>query len=550
MPPIAASKVELGPLSYTRGADVPLLEMTLSEALSRTAAKFPGRDALIVCHQNVRRIWRELDAEVTRVARGLAGLGLGPGDRVGIWASNCLEWVLMQYASARAGVILVNVNPAYRSHELRYVLKRSHIRALVLRARDSRADYRQILADSRNGDPLPLEHEIWLGEESWDAMLAGGADYRENAATPDDIANIQYTSGTTGAPKGAMLTHRNLLNNGMAIGLAFQAHENDRICAPVPLYHCFGSVIGSMVCVVNGAAQIIPSAQFDALATLEAVHNERATALYGVPTMFVAEFEHPDFDRFDLSSLRKGIMSGAPCPIELMKRAAEKMHIEQMVIPYGQTESSPVITMSRVGDPIELRLATIGAALANTEVQIIDPKTKERLPLEQQGELCTRGYLVMKGYDADPAGTAEVIDSEGWLHTGDLAVMHANGYFSFKGRAKETIIRGGENIYPREVENFLHTHPKIADVYVIGLPDAKLGETVLAWVQLKTGVEATAEEIRDFCRGKIAYFKVPQYVRFVDTFPMTITKKVQKFLMREQEIRERGLEEIANRPTA
>ncbi len=544
------SDIQVVPLSYTRGADVPLLEMTLSQALSRTAAKFPQREGLIVCHQNLRFTWEALDREVTRVARGLAGLGLQPGDRVGIWASNCAEWVLMQYATARAGVTLVNVNPACRSHELRYVLKRSRIRALVLRANDSRADYRQILGQSRNGYPLPLEHEIWLGEESWDRMLAGGTDYREGSNTPDDVANIQYTSGTTGAPKGALLTHRNLLNNGMAIALAFHATEEDRICAPVPLYHCFGSVIGSMVCVTSGAAQILPCAQFDTLATLRAVHEERATALYGVPTMFVAELEHPEFHRFDLSSLRKGVMSGAPCPIELMKRAAEKMNIEQMVIPYGQTEASPVITMSRVGDSFDLRVSTIGAALANTEVQIVDPATWERLPLGQQGELCTRGYLVMKGYDDDPQATAEVIDSEGWLHTGDLAVMHPNGYFSFKGRAKDTIIRGGENIYPREVEDFLHTCPKIADVYVLGLPDAKLGETVLAWVQLKSGETATVEEIRDFCRGKIAYFKVPQYVRFVDSFPMTVSKKVQKFLMREQEIRERGLEEIANRPTA
>ena len=524
--------------------------MTLSGALRRAAEKFAERDALIVCHQNIRYAWRELDREVTRVARGLAGLGLESGDRIGIWASNCVEWVLMQYATARIGVVLVNVNPAYRSHELRNVLKRSRIRALVMRAQDSRADYRQILAESHNGDALPLEHEIWLGEESWDRMIAGGKDFPEDIAAPDNVANIQYTSGTTGAPKGAMLSHRNLLNTGMAISLALRATEEDRICAPVPLYHCFGSVIGSMVCVVSGAAQILPSAQFDALETVRAVHNQRATTLYGVPTMFVAELEHPEFDRFDLSSLRKGVMSGAPCPIELMKRAAEKMHIEQMVIPYGQTESSPVITMSRVGDPFELRVSTIGAALANTEVQIVDTVTKQRLPLGQQGELCTRGYLVMKGYDDDPKATAEVIDSEGWLHTGDLAVMHPNGYFSFKGRARDTIIRGGENIYPREVEDFLHTHPKIADVYVVGLPDAKLGETVLAWIQLKAGEQATVEEIRDFCRGKIAYFKVPQFVRFVDTFPMTVSKKVQKFLIREQEIRERGLEEIANRPTA
>ncbi len=546
----AVPQPESASLSYRRGADVPLLEQTISRALSHAAARFPGREALVVCHQNVHLTWSELDAEATRTARGLAGLGLNSGDRIGIWSSNCLEWVLLQYAAARAGLILVNVNPAYRSHELRFVLQRSHIRALFLHASDSRANYREILRDSRDGDRLPLEHVVWLGEESWQAMLDSGRDYPENAGSPDDVANIQYTSGTTGSPKGVMLTHRNLLNNGMAIGIALGCTENDRICAPVPLYHCFGSVIGSMVSVVNGATLILPSAQFDALATLEAVHQERATTLYGVPTMFISELEHPEFDRFDLRSLRKGVMSGAPCPIELMKRVGERMHIERMTIPYGQTESSPVITMSNIDDPFELRVTTVGAPLANTEVQIIDPQTHERLPIGQQGELCTRGYLVMKGYDADPQGTAEAVDSEGWLHTGDLAVMRADGYVSFKGRAKDTIIRGGENIYPREVEDFLHTHPKIADVYIVGLPDAKLGETVLAWVQLKTGEQATVEEIRDFCKGKIAYFKVPQYVRFVESFPMTVSKKVQKFLIREQEIRERGLEAIAGQETA
>ena len=537
-------------LSYSRGAAVPLLEQTISDALRRAAETCPDREALVVCHQGVHLTWQELDRETTRVARGLAGMGLGPSDRIGIWASNCVEWVLLQYAAARAGVILVNVNPAYRSHELRYVLKKSHIRALVLRESDSRANYREILSESRNGDALPLEHEIWLGEKSWDEMLARVADYPDRAAAPDDVANIQYTSGTTGSPKGVMLSHRNLLNNGMAIGRALKCTEQDRICAPVPLYHCFGSVIGSMVSVVYGATLILPSAQFDPLATLEAVHRERATALYGVPTMFIAELEHPEFYRFDLSSLRKGVMSGAPCPIHLMKRAAERMNIERMTIPYGQTESSPVITMSSIDDPLELRVATVGAALANTEVQIVDPETGARVPVGVQGELCTRGYLVMKGYDADPAGTAEVVDKEGWLHTGDLAVMRPDGYFSFKGRAKDTIIRGGENIYPREVEDFLHTHPKVADVHVLGIPDAKLGETVLAWVQVKSGEQATVEEIRDFCRGKIAYFKVPQFIRFVDSFPMTISKKVQKFLMREQEIRERGLEELSRQATA
>jgi fatty-acyl-CoA synthase len=546
----AVPQPESALLSYRRGADVPLLEHTISQALEHAAARFPGREALVSCHQKRRFTWSELDGEVTRTARGLAGLGLDPGDRVGIWSSNCVEWVLLQYAAARAGLILVNVNPAYRSHELRFVLQKSRIRALFLRAADSRANYREILSESRNGDRLPLENVVWLGEDSWQAMLDGGRDFSGNAVEPGEVANIQYTSGTTGSPKGVMLTHRNLLNNGMAIGLALRCTENDRICAPVPLYHCFGSVIGSMVSVVNGATLILPSAQFDPLATLEAVHRERATTLYGVPTMFISELEHPEFERFDMSSLRKGVMSGAPCPIELMKRVGERMHIERMTIPYGQTESSPVITMSNIDDPFELRVTTVGAPLANTEVQIIDPQTRERVPMGRQGELCTRGYLVMKGYDADPQATAEAIDSDGWLHTGDLAAMRPDGYVSFKGRAKDTIIRGGENIYPREVEDFLHTHPKIADVYVVGLPDAKLGETVLAWVQLKTGEQATVEEIRDFCKGKIAYFKVPQYVRFVDSFPMTVSKKVQKFLMREQEIRERGLEAIARQETA
>lgn len=538
------------PLSYLRGATVPLLNLTLSEALTATADKFPNREALVVCHEGVRLTWSELDREVTRTARGLAGLGLRPGDRAGIWASNCLEWVLLQYAAPRAGIVLVNVNPAYRSHELRYVLAKSHIRALFLREHDSRASYREILAESRNGERLPLEHIVWLGDASWDAMLSGGRDFPERAARADDVVNIQYTSGTTGAPKGALLTHRNLLNNGMVLAMGLKATEADRICAPVPLYHCFGSVIGSMVSVVSGAALILPSAQFEAHATLEAIHRERATAIYGVPTMFIAELEHPEFARFDLTSLRTGVMAGAPCPIEVMRRVVDRMHVPEITIVYGQTESSPGITMSRADDPLELRVTTVGTVLPNTEVQICDPESHERLPLGQQGELCTRGYLVMKGYDGDPEATARAIDGDGWLHTGDLAVLRPDGYFSFKGRAKDTIIRGGENIYPREVEDFLHTHPKIADVYVVGLPDAKLGETVLAWVKLNQGEEATAEEIRDFCRGKIAYFKIPQYIRFVDSFPMTVSKKVQKFLIREQEIRERGLEGVAHQATA
>ena len=535
--------------SYVRGPEMPLLEKTISQALRDCAARFGEREALVVCHQGARFTWAELDRDATRVARGLAGLGLRPGDRAGIWASNCVEWVLLQYAAARAGVVLVNVNPAYRSHELHYVLRRSGMRALFLRAQDARADYRAILEESRTGETVPLEHVVWLGEDAWQRMLDGGHDFTETA-TPHDVANIQYTSGTTGSPKGVLLTHHNLLNNGMVLGQGLKATERDRICAPVPLYHCFGSVIGSMVSVVYGAALILPSPQFDALATLEAVHRERATALYGVPTMFIAELGHAEFARFDLTSLRTGVMAGAPCPIEIMKQVVERMHIPEMTIIYGQTESSPGITMSSADDPLDLRVTTVGKALPNTEVQIVNRETRQRVAIGEQGELCTRGYLVMKGYDADPAATAEAVDAEGWLHTGDLAMLRADGYFSFRGRARDTIIRGGENIYPREVEDYLHTHPKVADVYVIGIPDAKLGETVCAWVQLKQGETATEEEIREFCRGKIAYFKVPQFVRFVDGFPQTVTKKVQKYLMREQEIRERGLDGVAGIQTA
>ena len=532
------------------GPVVPLLEKTTTEILEETARRFPGRDALIVRHDGVRLTWSALATEVERTARGLAGLGLRPGDRAGVWASNCVEWVLLHLACARAGIVLVNVNPAYRSHELRFVLAKSRIRAIFLRERDARTDYRAILEESRADAALELEHAIYIGGPSWQDMLARGVDVPAHTSVPEDVANIQYTSGTTGLPKGVMLTHRNLVNNGYAMSLCLRMTCDDRICAPVPLYHCFGSVIGTMVSLVSGAALILPAPQFDTRATLEAVHAERATAIYGVPTMFIAELEHPDFASFDLTSLSKGVMAGSPCPIEVMRRVVDQMHCREMTIIYGQTESSPAITMSRVDDPLELRVSTVGCALPNTEVKIVCPQTGETLPLGETGELCTRGYLVMKGYDDDPEATAAAVDGDGWLHTGDLALMHENGYFSFRGRAKDTIIRGGENIYPREVEEFLHTHPQVADVYVVGLPDAHLGETVLAWIQLKPGETASVEEIRHFCRGKIAYFKIPQYIRFVDSFPMTVTRKVQKYLIREQEIRERELGGVASIMTA
>ncbi len=539
-------------LSYARGPEEPLLESTIGQTLSETARRFPDREALIVRHQGARLSWRELDEQASRVARGLAGLGLKPGDRAGVWATNCLEWVLLQYGCARAGVVLVNVNPAYRSHELRYVLQKSRIKALFLREKDSRADYRAILDESLHGAAACLEHVIYIGTDDWERMLAGGAELPVAARTvqPDDVANIQCTSGTTGAPKGVLLTHRNLINNGLGIASCLKASPGDRICAPVPLYHCFGCVIGSMVALNSGAALILPAAQFDALATLTAIHEERATAIYGVPTMFIAELEHPEFHRFDLTSLRTGVMAGSPCPIEVMRRVMTEMHCPEITIAYGQTEASPVITMSRVDDGIDLRVQTAGRPLPNTEVKVVSLENGETLPVGEQGELCARGYLVMKGYDGDPAATAQTVDREGWLHTGDLAVMQPDGYFRMRGRVKDTIIRGGENIYPREVEEFLHTHPEVADVYVVGLPDARLGETVCAWVRLRNGASMTEEELRGYCRGKIAYFKIPQFVRFVDSFPMTVTNKVQKFRIREIEIRERGLEEIAGIETA
>ncbi|HEY2931358.1 MAG TPA: AMP-binding protein [Acidobacteriota bacterium] len=523
--------------------------MSIHECLSVTAEKFPDHEALVVSHENRRLTWRELHAEVERTARGLAGLRLKPGDRVGIWATNCAPWVFLQLACARAGVVLVNVNPAYRSHELGFVLKKSGMQALFLRRRDERSDYFPILEQSLLETNAPLQHVVFLEEESWEQMLAAGSDIAPASRSAEDVANIQYTSGTTGSPKGVLLTHRNILNNAWLLGRNLKINERDRVCVPVPLYHCFGCVIGTLVCLVSGAALILPSACFDPLATLRAVEAEKATALYGVPTMFISEMEHPEFSRFNLKSLRTGIMAGSPCPVEVMKRVCDQMHCREITIAYGQTESSPGITMSRVDDSLELRVATVGCALPDTEVKIVSP-TGKTVPAGEQGELCTRGYLVMKGYDGEPEATRSAIDGEGWLHTGDLAIMLSNGYFRITGRAKDMIIRGGENIYPREIEEFLYTNPKVADAYVIGLPDAKLGEVVLAWIRLTAGAKATEKEIQEFCRGKIAHFKIPQHVRFVDSFPMTVTGKVQKYRIREQEIRERALEHTARIETA
>jgi fatty-acyl-CoA synthase len=501
----------------------------------------------VVQHQGLRLTFSELAGRVERTARGLAGLGIGPNDRVGVWSTNCVEWVEIHLACARMGAVLVNINPAYRSYDLAFVLRKSRIKALFLWEKDKRSDYRAILDEAMAGQKPALEHAVYFGTDGWEKMLADGAEIPARRIPPDDVTNIQYTSGTTGSPRGVLLTHRNVLNNAAVIAQGMKISERDRIAVPVPLYHCFGCVIGTMVSVVSGAAMILPSATFDALATLQAIHIERATAVYGVPTMFIAELEHPVFDTFDFGSLRTGMMAGAPCPVEIMKRVVHDMRCTGMIVGYGQTEASPIITMSAVEDGLERRVSTVGQAGANTEVKIVSVKG-ETVPVGEQGELCTRGYLVMKGYDQDLEGTCRAIDEDGWLHTGDLATMDRDECFRITGRAKDMIIRAGENVYPREIEEFLHTHPKVAEVQVVGLPDMRLGETVAAWIRLKE--PAQEEEIREFCRGRIAHFKVPQYIRFVDAFPLTVTGKVQKFRMREIEIRERGLEDAAGAQTA
>ncbi len=536
--------------SYAQGPSLPLLEKPIHQVLTEAAEATPSSLALISRHQRLRLTFQELNREVERTAAGLWSLGIRPGDRVGMWAANCAEWLYLQIGLARIGAVLVNVNPAYRSHELRFVLRKSRMKALFLQERDSRADYLAILAEARSGELLPLEHAILLGSVAWREMLEARSVIPPLVSDPGDVVNIQYTSGTTGSPKGVLLTHRNLLNNAWVTGHALRVSGHDILCSPVPLYHCFGCVMASLMCVAYRLTLVLPAPHFNALATLQAIAAERCTMIYGVPTMFIAQLDYPQFRDYDLTSLRTGIMAGAPCPIEIMRRVVQDMHCTQMTIVYGQTESSPAITGSSVDDDLETRVTTVGRALPNTEVKIIDPVSGETLERGQRGELCTRGYLVMKGYDDEPEATAKAIDPEGWLHTGDLATMRPDGCVHIGGRLKELIIRGGENIYPREIEEYLHGHPKIADVYVTGLPDERLGETVLAWIKLKPGESATEEEIADFCRGRIAHFKVPQYIRFVDTFPMTVTGKVQKFRMREQEIVERGLSKADSIKTA
>ncbi|HEX4152298.1 MAG TPA: AMP-binding protein [Steroidobacteraceae bacterium] len=544
--------------SFVQGLDQePLRYQTIGQALDATAAAWGSKDALIVRHQRIRWTYSELLERVDSLAAGLLRLGLLPGDRIGIWAPNCAEWVLTQFASAKAGLILVNLNPAYRSSELEFALNKVGCKALVLVERFKTGNFLETLrtlapeldccAPGALSSPrLPrLRWVILLGAArsagalGFDEVLQGGS--REETARlaalaqelqPDQAVNIQFTSGTTGSPKGATLSHFNILNNGFFVGRALQLAAGDRMCIPVPLYHCFGMVMGNLGCMTHGAAMVFPAEWFDALLTLEAVQAERCTVLYGVPTMFIAELDHPEFARFDLASLRTGIMAGAPCPIEIMKRVITEMHMSQVTIAYGMTETSPVSFQSSTDDSLERRVSTVGRVHPHLQVKIVDRQGRV-VPRGETGELLTRGYSVMKGYWDDAERTCEAIDEAAWMHTGDLAVLDEEGYCTITGRLKDMLIRGGENVYPREIEEFLYRHPKVQAVQVFGVPDPKYGEEVCAWVMLKAGVSATDEELRDFCRGRIAHHKVPRYVRFVTEFPMTVTGKAQKFIMRE-----------------
>jgi len=535
--------------SYARGPSRPLLELTIGDLLDRTASRHPDRLAVASLHQGQRLSWAQLSAEADRVARGLWSLGIRRGDRVGLWSTNCMEWIMMHMGCARAGAALVNVNPAYRSHELGFTLTRSRMKAIFLWRRDKRADYEEILSRARHGLALDLEHTIFFDSPEWTALLDAGGRLPDQVGV-EDVANIQYTSGTTGLPKGVMLSHRNVVNNGQFLAQGFHYTEQDKIVVPVPLFHCYGCVIGTMSAVNSGAAILLPNWTFEARATLKAVHEERATSVYGVPAMYVAEMALDDFGTYDLTSLRTGMMSGAPCPIELMKRVLDEMHCRELVIAYGQTETSPVVTMSDAGDSIDIRVKTVGRAMPQTEIRIASRTTGETLPTGEQGEVCVRGYALMKGYDGDPQATSEVIQPDGWLRTGDLGVMREDGCIHLTGRSRDVIIRGGENIYPREVEEFLYTHPKVDEVQAVGIPNARLGEIVVAWVRLRPGIKATEEELKDFCKGQIAYYKIPEHIRFVNEFPATLSGKIQKYKMREFEIEARGLEDIARTATA
>ena len=555
-------------LSYVHGASkVALIGDTIGSYFDHVAKRYAEREALVVRHQGIRWNYRELRERVDNLAAGFLRLGLSPGDRIGIWSQNCAEWVLTQFATAKAGLVMVNINPAYRRAELEYALKKVGCKALILAPRFKTSDYLAIAQDvvpeiaasqpGRLVSPrLPdLRWVIRLGDEKTPGMLnfddllgeANSAELEQLVALNarlqfDDAINIQFTSGTTGLPKGATLTHHNILNNGFFIGEAMRFTEQDRLCIPVPLYHCFGMVLGNLACVTHGAAMIYPGEGFDAKAVLETVQEERCTALHGVPTMFIAVLDHPDFNNYDLSLLRTGIMAGSPCPVEVMKRVIEQMNMREVTIAYGMTETSPVSFQSSVDDPVERRVSTVGRVQPHLEVKIVDPDGRI-VPRGEKGELLTRGYSVMPGYWGDPEKTAEAIDAARWMHTGDLATIDDEGYCNIVGRSKDMLIRGGENIYPREVEEFLYRHPKVQDVQCVGVPDPKYGEELCACIILRPGATADAEEIREFCRGQIAHYKIPRYVKFIESFPMTVTGKIQKYLLRKQMAEELGLRE-------
>ncbi|MFJ1760145.1 AMP-binding protein [Amycolatopsis sp. NPDC088138] len=540
--------------SYGSGiSDAPLLGDTIGDNFDRTVAAHGDRDALVDRYAGRRWTYRELAAEVNALALGLLAQGIGKGDRVGIWSPNRAEWTFLQYATAKIGAILVNINPAYRSHELEYVLNQAGVKLLVASDKFKTSDYPAMVDEVRE-KCARLEHVVLLGGESWQALMDAGWQgdpaslvEKQAALSADDPINIQYTSGTTGFPKGATLSHHNILNNGYFVGELCNYTEADKVCIPVPFYHCFGMVMGNLACTSHGACMVIPAPAFDPKATLEAVAAEQCTSLYGVPTMFIAELNHPDFASFDLSSLRTGIMAGSPCPVEVMKQVIDRMGMAEVSICYGMTETSPVSTQTRADDSIERRVSTVGRVGPHLESKVVDPETGLTVPRGVPGELCTRGYSVMLGYWEQPDKTAEAIDAARWMHTGDLAVMDDDGYVNITGRIKDMVIRGGENLYPREIEEFLYTHPDILDAQVVGVPDEKYGEELMAWVQMREGASPlTAEKVREFCEGKLARYKIPRYVHVVEEFPMTVTGKVRKVEMREKSITLLGLEAAAS----
>ncbi len=554
-------------LSYVSGpSDKPLLGISIGDMFDQTAVKFPDNEALVVRQQGIRLTYRQLQSEVNRFAKGLMRLGLKKGQRIGIWSPNTAEWCITQFATSKLGTILVNINPAYRLTELEYALRQSGCSALIIAPSFKTSNYTQMVYDlcpelneaqpgQLQAAKLPDLHTvIRLGSEptpgmyGWGEVMGLGDQISDEDLAArqleqefDDPINIQYTSGTTGFPKGATLSHHNILNNGYFVGELQHLTDKDRMAIPVPLYHCFGMVMGNLGCVTHGATMIYPSEGFEPLAVLQAVQDERCTSLYGVPTMFIAELDHPDFSKFDLSSLRTGVMAGSPCPVEVMKKAQSLMHMHEVEICYGMTETSPVSTQTRVGAPLAKQVGTVGQVHPHLEVKVVDPATGKVVPIGETGELCTRGYSVMLGYWNNLEATAKAIDGARWMHTGDLARMDEEGYLNIVGRIKDLIIRGGENVYPREIEEFLYRHPKISDVQVIGVPDPKYGEEIMAWIILKAGETATEADIKDFCKGQIAHYKIPRYVSFVESFPMTVTGKVQKYLMRQQSVEALGL---------